>query len=82
MQLSNEIKQMNMADKFAMMEMLWENMSQNIDDVHFTPQWHLDMLEEREKELKNGQAKFYNINVVKERLQKKQIKNYNRKNCK
>lgn len=71
MQLSTEIKQMNMSDKFAMMEMLWDDMSQNISHSGFTPQWHLDILEKREKDISNKDATFHDIADVKERLLKK-----------
>lgn len=68
MQLSNDIKQMNMTDKFILLEQLWEDMSQNADDDRFTPQWHLDILNEIENKEKNGELEFSNFDDAKKRL--------------
>lgn len=32
MQLSEDLKQLNMTDKFIILEQLWEDMSKNVDD--------------------------------------------------
>lgn len=61
MQLSNDIKQMNMTDKFILLE-------QYADDDRFTPQWHLDILNEIENKEKNGELEFSNFDDAKKRL--------------
>jgi len=73
MQLSDDIKQLNMTDKFILLEQLWEDMSKNIDDDRFTPNWHLETLEQREKNIENGTSQFNDIDEVKQRLLKKKI---------
>ena len=59
------------SERFMMMEALWSNLSENIDNSNFTPQWHLDILNEREKLIKSGDMKFSSLDEVGERLQKR-----------
>jgi len=61
-----DLKNMTTAQKFMAMEELWEDMDKN---VNTTPQWHLDTLDEREKKVQNGKAKFSDFKDVKKRLQ-------------
>jgi len=63
------LESMTTAQKFMAMEELWEDMSKNVSSDELTPQWHLDILDEREKEVQNGQAKFSDFKDVKKRLQ-------------
>ena len=58
-----------MQEKFIIMEELWENMSHQAEDNGFTPDWHLDVLANREKNIQNSQSTFSNLENVKERLQ-------------
>lgn len=73
MHLSEELKKMNITDKFTMMEQLWEDMSENIEDDRFSPNWHLDILNEREKNIENNSSKFDDLDDVKKRLLKKTL---------
>jgi len=59
------LKNMTTAQKFMAMEELWEDMSKNVSSDELTPQWHLDILDEREQEVKNGTAIFQNFDDVK-----------------
>jgi len=59
------LKNMTTAQKFMAMEELWEDISKNVSSDKFTPQWHLDILNEREKKVQNGEAKFQSIEDVK-----------------
>ncbi len=68
MQLSLDIKNLSLSDKFIILEELWEDMSKNVDENRFTPQWHLDTLSQREENIKNGSSKFNRIDDVKKRL--------------
>jgi hypothetical protein len=68
MQLSLDIKNLSLNDKFIILEELWEDMSKNVDENRFTPQWHLDTLTQREKSIKNGSSKFSTLDDVKKRL--------------
>lgn len=60
---------MTTTQKFIAMEELWEDMSKNINSDELTPQWHLDVLDEREKKVQNGEAQFSEFKDVKKRLQ-------------
>ena len=57
-------------DKFIMLEELWENMSHNATENGFTPEWHLDILSSREKQIENSESHFNDLKDVKERLEK------------
>ncbi len=59
-----------MQEKFIIMEELWENMSRQAKDKGFTPDWHLDVLTNREKNIQNSQSYFSDLETAKERLQK------------
>lgn len=59
-----------MQEKFIIMEELWENMSHQAEDNGFTPDWHLDVLANREKNIQNSQSTFSDLEKAKERLQK------------
>jgi len=50
------------------MEDLWQNLSQNADNNGFSPQWHLDVLEQREQGIKTGEYKFSPLSEAKIRL--------------
>jgi len=59
-----ELEKMNTAQKFMALEEIWEDLSQNLEDEHFSPDWHLDILKEREEKIENGEAKFYTLDEV------------------
>jgi len=59
-----------MQEKFIIMEELWENMSHKAEDNGFTPDWHLDVLANREKSIQDSQSMFSDLESAKERLQK------------
>ena len=66
MDLSIQIKNLSITDKFLIMEQIWDDLSKNANKSVLTPKWHLKVLNERE----NG-SKFNDINDVKTRLQQK-----------
>jgi len=59
-----------MQEKFIIMEELWENMTQQAHENGFTPQWHLDLLADREQNIQNSKSNFTDLNTAIERLQK------------
>jgi hypothetical protein len=63
-----EFDKINIADKFQIMEDLWQNLSQNADDNGFSPRWHLDVLEQRKQGIKTGKHKFSPSSEAKIRL--------------
>jgi len=62
--------EISMQEKFIMMEELWENMSHNTENNGFTPDWHLDVLANREENIKNSKSSFGDLESAKKRLQK------------
>ena len=62
------IEAMSTSEKFMAMEELWEDMSKNVNTDELTPQWHLDILDDREKRVQSGEAKFENFDDVKKEL--------------
>ena len=64
-----KLDQITLEDKFIIMEELWESMYKDAKAHHFTPQWHLDILDSREKKVQNNELSFSDISVVKERLE-------------
>jgi len=65
------LNNMTTSQKFMAMEELWEDMSKNVNDKSFTPQWHKTVLNEREKQFANGEAIFENFDDAKQDLLKK-----------
>ena len=59
---------MTVADKLNAMERLWEPLRDTPDNVP-SPDWHLEILEERERRLANGQATASSLQDVRNRLE-------------
>ncbi|ABB45209.1 conserved hypothetical protein [Sulfurimonas denitrificans DSM 1251] len=70
MSVSLNYDQMPISEKFLMLEELWENMSNDATQKGFTPQWHLNILEQREQNIQNGKSTFSELEEAKSRLQK------------
>jgi hypothetical protein len=63
-----KIDHFTLEDKFMLLEELWESMKKDIKANDFTPQWHIDTLDKRQKKLESGELSFSDISTVKERL--------------
>jgi hypothetical protein len=76
-----DIRNMTTAEKIMAMEELWEDMDKNAQaNEYIAPQWHEDILKEREEKVQNKKAVFSNFDEVKKRLQSRldcQNANYN-----
>ena len=70
MSVSINYEQMAISEKFVMLEELWENMSHDASQNGFTPSWHLDILNQREENIKNKNSSFSDMEEAKSRLQK------------
>ena len=62
--------EMPIQEKFIMLEELWENMTHQAEKNGFTPQWHIDVLGNREKSIKNSESSFSDLDSAIERLHK------------
>jgi len=63
------LKEMTVAEKLQLMEVLWEDLSRNPEDVP-PPAWHEEVLAEREKRIESGQTHFSDFADAEERLRK------------
>ena len=61
------LEKMSMTDKISTMEMLWDDISHNAKDYP-SPEWHGDVLKQREEMIATGKAKFEDWEKVKKEL--------------
>lgn len=62
-----QIDQMTLEEKLSAMEALWDDLCQHEDDVP-VPQWHKELLDERERLIERGSAQFTDWETVKKRI--------------
>lgn len=55
--LTAEIKKLPVKDKLILIEEIWDTLNHEDADID-SPAWHKDILEERKKSIKDGNAKF------------------------
>ncbi|MCX5759197.1 MAG: addiction module protein [Candidatus Hydrogenedentes bacterium] len=67
MAINLPVDEMTVEEKLAAMELLWESLSRKPEDIP-SPDWHGEILLEREKRAAEGKAKFSPFEEVKERL--------------
>jgi len=53
------LNDMTVFEKLQLMEVLWEDLSRNADALE-SPEWHRDVLDERERRIASGEAQFSN----------------------
>ena len=54
---AEEIHQMPLHEKLKVMEALWDDITRQKVELE-TPQWHKDLLDERERLIADGKARF------------------------
>ena len=69
MSTSFQISQMTIAEKLRMMEELWDDLRARAEGVP-VPQWHKDLLDERQQRIDAGEATFSDWESAKERITK------------
>jgi putative addiction module component (TIGR02574 family) len=62
-----EIQQLPLHEKLMVMEALWESIARAEDQLE-VPQWHKDILDEREKLVQEGRAKFIDWEAAKQQI--------------
>jgi hypothetical protein len=62
-----QIDQMTIAEKLRAMEELWDDLRARAEAVPM-PQWHKDLLDERERLLETGEAQFDEWDAAKKRI--------------
>jgi putative addiction module component (TIGR02574 family) len=70
--MSTEIslEKMTVAEKLALMERLWADLSRQPEDVP-SPQWHGDVLAQRMAAVREGRTDFVNWDDAKRRLRER-----------
>lgn len=63
------LNEMTTADKLAVMELLWDDLSRTAENAA-SPAWHAEVLAERERRIENGETHFSDFAEVEERLRK------------
>ena len=64
-----QIEQLTLAEKLRIMEELWADLRTRADGVPM-PQWHKELLDERERLIEQGEARFGNWDETRERITK------------
>lgn len=61
------LDEFTLTEKLALMERLWASLSRNPEEVP-TPDWHGEVLEEREAAVREGRMQFVDWEDAKQRL--------------
>ena len=73
MPVALRLKRMSRDEKLRAMEALWADLSQ--DEGQFeSPAWHMQVLGESERAVKNGKARFRDWDEAKKRIRRKAAK--------
>ena len=64
-----EVQKLAFREKLALMEALWESLARQEEQLD-VPQWHKDVLDEREKVVQEGKAKFIDWEAAKEEIRR------------
>jgi len=64
------IEQMTPRQRVELMEELWKAMTANPEEIE-TPEWHLKVLEERERALANGETEFVDWEDAKKEIRRR-----------
>jgi hypothetical protein len=67
MKLELPLAEMSLAEKLEAMETIWADLSQRAPE-HAAPEWHAEVLEERERRLTAGEEEILDWEEAKRRL--------------
>ncbi len=67
MNITAQLDQLTTADKIRAMESLWDDLCRHADEVR-SPEWHRDMLLQREKSISEHGEKFNDWELEKTRI--------------
>lgn len=70
MQSPVDLKQMTVPDKLRLMEALWDELCSREEEIP-VPDWHKRVLDERERQIEEGEATFGEWEAAKERIAKR-----------
>jgi len=64
------LSEMTVSEKLQLMETLWADLTRNPDALE-SPEWHRDVLEERERRIASGEARFSDWEQAKADIRKR-----------
>ena len=64
------LSDLSVSEKLRLMEALWEDLSRNADSIE-SPDWHREVLEEREERIASGEAHFSDWEQAKADIRKR-----------
>ncbi len=64
------LKQMDVREKLAAMEALWEDLSRTPEVIE-SPAWHREVLEDRQKRVAEGKARYADWETAKAKIRRK-----------
>jgi hypothetical protein len=67
MDIALPLDQMTIAEKLRTMESLWDDLCRREESIP-VPQWHKDLLDERERLIQQGKARFLDWETAKKRI--------------
>jgi putative addiction module component (TIGR02574 family) len=67
MSVIEQIHQLSLQEKLTAMEAIWDDIS-SVEENLEIPQWHKDLLDEREKLIADGKARFIDWEEAKEQI--------------
>ncbi len=67
MSVIEQIHQLTLQEKLIAMEAIWDDISSGEENLEI-PQWHKDLLDEREKLIADGKARFIDWEEAKEQI--------------
>ncbi len=67
MEINLPLKQMSIEQKIQLIETIWDDLCKRTDNIP-SPNWHKDILDEREQKLKIGEDEFINWNIAKKKI--------------
>jgi hypothetical protein len=70
MSIALAIEQMTLEEKLRAMEALWEDLCRQPETVA-VPQWQKDLLDERERAVERGEARFSSWEEARKRIDKR-----------
>ncbi len=64
------LDQMTVEEKLQAMEAIWQSLSKHDEQVP-VPDWHKQLLDERQRQIDSGEATFISLEEMKERVRKR-----------
>ncbi len=68
------LDEMSVPEKLQLMEALWQDLSRK-EEIIESPEWHREVLEERERLIASGEARFIDWEQAKEEIRRECLEN-------